>query len=151
MLMRSRRFSALWLHGTWLHGIRWLGGVCEACPFFPGFCQAGKDLRLVSISSEAIDVPAGFLLVGAKSPSLPDHLLVCAVDKRFLPDDNGHNALLGKSPSVLSVALAMWWVGTGRALGPPGEQAAFGPLCQRLFISPWMVSFFLSFFFFLSF
>uniref|UniRef100_A0A8D1KI90 Growth regulating estrogen receptor binding 1 n=1 Tax=Sus scrofa TaxID=9823 RepID=A0A8D1KI90_PIG len=62
-----------------------------------GFCQAGKDLRLVSISSEAIDVPAGFLLVGAKSPSLPDHLLVCAVDKRFLPDDNGHNALLGFS------------------------------------------------------
>uniref|UniRef100_A0A2K5QC43 Growth regulating estrogen receptor binding 1 n=1 Tax=Cebus imitator TaxID=2715852 RepID=A0A2K5QC43_CEBIM len=44
-----------------------------------------------------IDVPAGFLLVGAKSPSLPDHLLVCAVDKRFLPDDNGHNALLGFS------------------------------------------------------
>uniref|UniRef100_A0A2I2Y5L4 Growth regulating estrogen receptor binding 1 n=1 Tax=Gorilla gorilla gorilla TaxID=9595 RepID=A0A2I2Y5L4_GORGO len=62
-----------------------------------GFCQAGKDLRLVSISNEPMDVPAGFLLVGAKSPSLPDHLLVCAVDKRFLPDDNGHNALLGFS------------------------------------------------------
>ncbi|EPY75608.1 hypothetical protein CB1_001616093 [Camelus ferus] len=62
-----------------------------------GFCQAGRDLRLVSISNEPIDVPAGFLLVGAKSPSLPDHLLVCAVDKRFLPDDNGHNALLGFS------------------------------------------------------
>ncbi|GAB5570050.1 protein GREB1 isoform X6 [Prionailurus iriomotensis] len=46
---------------------------------------------------EPIDVPAGFLLVGAKSPSLPDHLLVCAVDKRFLPDDNGHNALLDDS------------------------------------------------------
>lgn len=61
-----------------------------------GFCQAGKDLRLVSVSSEPIEVPTGFLLVGAKSPSLPDHLLVCAVDKRFLPDDNGHNALLGK-------------------------------------------------------
>ncbi|KAJ1077756.1 hypothetical protein K5549_011083 [Capra hircus] len=59
--------------------------------------KAGKDLRLVSISSEPIDIPAGFLLVGAKSPSLPDHLLVCAVDKRFLPDDNGHNALLGFS------------------------------------------------------
>ncbi|XP_055984444.1 protein GREB1 isoform X1 [Sorex fumeus] len=62
-----------------------------------GFCQAGKDLRLVSISNEPIDVPAGFLLVGAKAPSLPDHLLVCAVDKRFLPDDSGHNALLGFS------------------------------------------------------
>uniref|UniRef100_A0A8D0KP91 Growth regulating estrogen receptor binding 1 n=1 Tax=Salvator merianae TaxID=96440 RepID=A0A8D0KP91_SALMN len=62
-----------------------------------GFCQAGKDLRLVSISNEQIEVPSGFLLVGAKSPHLPDHLLVCAVDKRFLPDDHGHNALLGFS------------------------------------------------------
>uniref|UniRef100_A0A8I3SBD8 Growth regulating estrogen receptor binding 1 n=2 Tax=Canis lupus familiaris TaxID=9615 RepID=A0A8I3SBD8_CANLF len=69
----------------------------EGCCTTDGFCQAGKDLRLVSISSEPIDVPAGFLLVGAKSPSLPDHLLVCAVDRRFLPDDNGHNALLGFS------------------------------------------------------
>ncbi|XP_036119331.1 protein GREB1 [Molossus molossus] len=69
----------------------------EGCCTTDGFCQAGKDLRLVSISNEPVDVPAGFLLVGAKSPSLPDHLLVCAVDKRFLPDDNGHNALLGFS------------------------------------------------------
>ncbi|KAK7803775.1 hypothetical protein U0070_013871 [Myodes glareolus] len=69
----------------------------EGCCTTDGFCQAGKDLRLVSISQEPIEVPAGFLLVGAKSPSLPDHLLVCAVDKRFLPDDNGHNALLGFS------------------------------------------------------
>ncbi|KAM4804030.1 protein GREB1 isoform X1 [Urocitellus parryii] len=69
----------------------------EGCCTTDGFCQAGKDLRLVSMSSEPVDVPAGFLLVGAKSPSLPDHLLVCAVDKRFLPDDNGHNALLGFS------------------------------------------------------
>ncbi|CAH6786825.1 protein GREB1 [Phodopus roborovskii] len=69
----------------------------EGCCTTDGFCQAGKDLRLVSISKEPIEVPAGFLLVGAKSPSLPGHLLVCAVDKRFLPDDNGHNALLGFS------------------------------------------------------
>ncbi|XP_004696096.1 protein GREB1 isoform X1 [Echinops telfairi] len=69
----------------------------EGCCTTDGFCQAGKDLRLVSMSNEHLDVPAGFLLVGAKSPSLPDHLLVCAVDKRFLPDDNGHNALLGFS------------------------------------------------------
>nr|XP_036882464.1 protein GREB1 isoform X3 [Manis javanica] len=69
----------------------------EGCCTTDGFCQAGKDLRLVSISDEPIDVPAGFLLVGAKAPSLPDHLLVCAVDKRFLPDDNGLNALLGFS------------------------------------------------------
>lgn len=50
----------------------------------------------MSISNEHIEVPSGFLLVGAKSPNLPDQLLVCAVDKRFLPDDNGRNALLGK-------------------------------------------------------
>ncbi|KAM6150075.1 protein GREB1 [Erethizon dorsatum] len=69
----------------------------EGCCTTDGFCQAGKDLRLVSVSSEPLEVPAGFLLVGAKSPSLPDQLLVCAVDKRFLPDDSGHNALLGFS------------------------------------------------------
>ncbi|KAE8598513.1 hypothetical protein XENTR_v10016850 [Xenopus tropicalis] len=62
-----------------------------------GFCQAGKDLRLVTLCTEQFDVPAGFLLVGAKTPSLPDHILVCAVDKRFLPDDDGKNALLGFS------------------------------------------------------
>ncbi|XP_023558184.1 protein GREB1 [Octodon degus] len=67
----------------------------EGCCTTDGFCQAGKDLRLVSVSSEPLEVPAGFLLVGAKSPSLPDQLLVCAVDQRFLPDDSGHNALLG--------------------------------------------------------
>ncbi|KAM4787629.1 protein GREB1 isoform 1-T4 [Cyanocitta cristata] len=69
----------------------------EGCCTTDGFCQAGKDLRLVSISNDHIEVPSGFLLVGAKSPNLPDHLLVCAVDKRFLPDDNGRNALLGFS------------------------------------------------------
>ncbi|XP_051880526.1 LOW QUALITY PROTEIN: protein GREB1 [Pristis pectinata] len=69
----------------------------EGCCTTDGFCQAGKDLRLVSISNEQIELPSGFLLVGAKSPNLPEHLLVCAVDKRFLPDDNGRNALLGFS------------------------------------------------------
>uniref|UniRef100_A0A8C2V5K9 Growth regulating estrogen receptor binding 1 n=1 Tax=Chinchilla lanigera TaxID=34839 RepID=A0A8C2V5K9_CHILA len=69
----------------------------EGCCTTDGFCQAGKDLRLVSVSSEPLEVPTGFLLVGVKSPSLPDQLLVCAVDKRFLPDDSGHNALLGFS------------------------------------------------------
>ncbi|XP_075441321.1 GREB1-like protein isoform X2 [Ascaphus truei] len=62
-----------------------------------GYCQAGKDLRLSSLSAEQIDVPTGFILVGAKTPNLPEHILVCAVDKRFLPDDNGKNALLGFS------------------------------------------------------
>lgn len=50
------------------------------------------------MTTEAIDVPPGFELVGAKSPSIPEHILVCAVDKRFLPDENGKNALLGKDP-----------------------------------------------------
>lgn len=62
-----------------------------------GFCQAGKDLRLVSMGTEPIEVPAGFELVGAKSPSVPEHILVCVVDRRFLPDENGKNALLGFS------------------------------------------------------
>ncbi|MEJ1281598.1 gene regulated by estrogen in breast cancer protein [Cricetulus griseus] len=50
---------------------------------------------------EQIDIPAGFLLVGAKSPNLPEHILVCAVDKRFLPDDHGKNALLGFSGNCI--------------------------------------------------
>uniref|UniRef100_A0AAQ4RG45 GREB1 like retinoic acid receptor coactivator n=1 Tax=Gasterosteus aculeatus aculeatus TaxID=481459 RepID=A0AAQ4RG45_GASAC len=69
----------------------------DGCCTLDGFCQAGKDLRLVSIATEHIEVPAGFELVGAKSPSVPEHILVCAVDRRFLPDENGKNALLGFS------------------------------------------------------
>ncbi|TMS09882.1 GREB1-like protein [Larimichthys crocea] len=69
----------------------------DGCCTLDGFCQAGKDLRLVSIATESIEVPAGFELVGAKSPSIPEHILVCAVDRRFLPDENGKNALLGFS------------------------------------------------------
>ncbi|XP_077471465.1 GREB1-like protein isoform X1 [Stigmatopora argus] len=68
--------------------------VPDGCCTTEGFCQAGKDLRLVSMATETINVPAGFELVGAKSPSVADHILVCAVDRRFLPDDNGKNALL---------------------------------------------------------
>ena len=117
-----------------------LGSVREPLPFLLGFCQAGKDLRLVSISNEPIDVPAGFLLVGAKAPGLPDHLLVCAVDKRFLPDDSGHNALLGKlllPPSLGSVCLVggdkgglgWWW--RGHLWGP------FISMSHTLFMSFW--------------
>ncbi|XP_037537243.1 GREB1-like protein [Nematolebias whitei] len=69
----------------------------DGCCTLDGFCQAGKDLRLVTIATEPIEVPAGFELVGAKSPSVPEHILVCAVDRRFLPDENGKNALLGFS------------------------------------------------------
>lgn len=47
------------------------------------------------MATEPIEVPAGFELVGAKSPSVPENILVCAVDRRFLPDENGKNALLG--------------------------------------------------------
>ncbi|KAF7706819.1 hypothetical protein HF521_020073 [Silurus meridionalis] len=73
----------------------------DGCCTMDGFCQAGKDLRLVSMVTEPTDVPAGFELVGAKSPSIPEHILVCAVDKRFLPDENGKNALLGFSGSCV--------------------------------------------------
>ncbi|CAB1334992.1 unnamed protein product, partial [Coregonus sp. 'balchen'] len=65
------------------------------------FCQAGRDLRLSSLASEPLDVAPGFLLVGAKSPSAPDTLLVCAVDRRFLPDERGLNALLGFSGNCM--------------------------------------------------
>ncbi|KAK7913337.1 hypothetical protein WMY93_013548 [Mugilogobius chulae] len=60
-----------------------------------GFCQAGRDLRLTSLASALLDVPPGFILVGVKSQSLQDNVLVCAVDHRFLPDEQGCNALLG--------------------------------------------------------
>ncbi|XP_062864139.1 protein GREB1 [Trichomycterus rosablanca] len=66
-----------------------------------GFCQAGKDLRLTTLATENLDVPPGFMLVGAKSPSIPDHILVCAVDRRFLPDERGRNALLGFSGNCM--------------------------------------------------
>uniref|UniRef100_A0A3Q2GIE7 Growth regulating estrogen receptor binding 1 n=1 Tax=Cyprinodon variegatus TaxID=28743 RepID=A0A3Q2GIE7_CYPVA len=73
----------------------------EGCCTTDGFCQAGKDLRLSSLASVNLDVPPGFMLVGVKSPSLPDNLLVCAVDHRFLPDERGRNALLGFSGNCM--------------------------------------------------
>uniref|UniRef100_A0A667ZGL6 Growth regulating estrogen receptor binding 1 n=1 Tax=Myripristis murdjan TaxID=586833 RepID=A0A667ZGL6_9TELE len=73
----------------------------EGCCTTDGFCQAGRDLRLSSLASDNLDVPPGFLLVGVKSPSLPDALLVCAVDRRFLPDERGRNALLGFSGNCM--------------------------------------------------
>lgn len=43
------------------------------------------------------------MLVGVKSPSLPETLLVCAVDRRFLPDERGRNALLGEAENLHSI------------------------------------------------
>ncbi|TNN72342.1 Protein GREB1 [Liparis tanakae] len=68
----------------------------EGCCTIDGFCQAGRDLRLSSLAPEPSDLPPAFTLVGVRSPSLPETLLVCAVDRRFLPDERGHNALLGE-------------------------------------------------------
>lgn len=69
-----------------------------SCVFLStGFCQAGRDLRLSSLALDPLDEPPGFMLVGVKSPSLPETLLVCAVDRRFLPDERGRNALLGEA------------------------------------------------------
>ncbi|XP_029132994.2 protein GREB1 [Labrus bergylta] len=73
----------------------------EGCCTTDGFCQAGRDLRLSTLASDPFDVPTGFMLVGVKSPSLPESLLVCAVDHRFLPDERGHNALLGFSGNCM--------------------------------------------------
>ncbi|XP_034535215.1 protein GREB1 [Notolabrus celidotus] len=73
----------------------------EGCCTTDGFCQAGRDLRLSSLASDPFEVPSGFMLVGVKSPSLPETLLVCAVDHRFLPDERGHNALLGFSGNCM--------------------------------------------------
>ncbi|XP_078016797.1 protein GREB1 isoform X2 [Epinephelus lanceolatus] len=73
----------------------------EGCCTTDGFCQAGRDLRLSSLASDPLDVPPGFMLVGVKSPSLSETLLVCAVDRRFLPDERGHNALLGFSGNCM--------------------------------------------------
>ncbi|CAL8379432.1 unnamed protein product [Arctogadus glacialis] len=69
----------------------------EGCCTTDGFCQAGRSVRLSSLSTDPLDVPPGFLLVGVKSSQVPDTLLVCAVDSRFLPDEQGRNALLGFS------------------------------------------------------
>ncbi|XP_057707848.1 protein GREB1 [Corythoichthys intestinalis] len=73
----------------------------EGCCTTDGFCQAGRDLRLSSLASDTLEVSPGFMLIGLKSPSLPDSLLVGAVDHRFLPDERGHNALLGFSGSCM--------------------------------------------------
>ncbi|XP_049574225.1 protein GREB1 isoform X2 [Syngnathus scovelli] len=69
----------------------------DGCCTTDGFCQAGRDLRLSSLASDSLELLPGFMLIGLKSPSLPENLLVGAVDHRFLPDERGHNALLGFS------------------------------------------------------
>nr|XP_046164856.1 protein GREB1-like isoform X2 [Oncorhynchus gorbuscha] len=73
----------------------------EGCCTTDGFCHAGRDLRLSSLVSEPQDVPPGFQLVGALSAGTPDTLLVCAVDRRFLPDERECNALLGFSGNCI--------------------------------------------------
>ncbi|KAM9817518.1 LOW QUALITY PROTEIN: protein GREB1 [Neosynchiropus ocellatus] len=73
----------------------------KGCCTTDGFCQAGGDLRLSSLGSDPLEVPPGFTLVGVKSPSLPETLLVCAVDCRFLPDERGRHALLGFSGNCI--------------------------------------------------
>ncbi|XP_033120964.1 GREB1-like protein [Anneissia japonica] len=62
-----------------------------------GFCQAGADIRLTELTEKSIDLPKGFILVGTKSPYLPENIVVAAVDARFLPDPNTNLALLGFS------------------------------------------------------
>lgn len=76
------------------------------------------------MATEPIEVPAGFELVGAKSPGVPEHILVCAVDRRFLPDENGKNALLGQCvPAIPDKSEA------DRKLSGRTTLAFFGPDC----------------------
>ncbi|XP_030839073.1 GREB1-like protein isoform X3 [Strongylocentrotus purpuratus] len=79
-------------NSSFLYGALTLRGCQEV-----GFCQAGSDIRLTELSDKQIEVPKGFVLVGTKSPYLPENILVAAVDARFLPDPNTNLALLGFS------------------------------------------------------
>lgn len=77
------------------------------------------------MATEPIEAPAGFELVGAKSPGIPEHILVCAVDRRFLPDENGKNALLGQCvPAIADKNDA------DRNLSRSATLAFVGPDCQ---------------------
>lgn len=94
-----------------------------------GYCQAGRDVRLSSLASDPLDVPPGFILVGLKSPSLPETLLVCAVDRRFLPDERGHNALLGEaSDKRKSLRTSAWKSYHGSCCVVCGCSRLFGKL-----------------------
>ena len=57
---------------------------------------------MTELSEKQFDVPKGFILVGTKSPYLPENILVAAVDARFLPDPNTSLALLGKKLLLLA-------------------------------------------------
>ncbi|XP_077867862.1 GREB1-like protein [Saccoglossus kowalevskii] len=70
-----------------------VGGGCQEV----GFCQAGGDIRLTELSDKQVDVQEGFVLIGTKSPYLPENILVAAVDTRFLPDPKTNLALQGFS------------------------------------------------------
>ncbi|XP_078613198.1 GREB1-like protein isoform X2 [Branchiostoma floridae x Branchiostoma japonicum] len=72
-------------------------GACQT----PGYCQAGKDIRLTSLREVKLTLPEGFVLVGAKSPNLTNNILVAAVDARFLPNPKTNLALLGFSGNCI--------------------------------------------------
>ncbi|KAK3709417.1 hypothetical protein QZH41_007131 [Actinostola sp. cb2023] len=68
-----------------------------------GKCQGGGELRLSSLAemSSNIDVPSSYALVGCKSPLLPGIMLVAAVDKRYLPDEETSTTMLGFSGNCI--------------------------------------------------
>ena len=68
-----------------------------------GKCQSGGELRLSELSDNlnAIHVPDGFRLVGAKSPMLPGMTLVASIDKRYLPGEPDTVTMLGFSGMII--------------------------------------------------
>eukprot|EP00794_Sanderia_malayensis_P004602 gene4602-5207_t len=69
----------------------------------PGKCQAGGEVRLSYLADKlaSINLPDGFVLVGAKSPMLIGMTLVAAVDKRYLPSEGNSVAMLGFSGNCI--------------------------------------------------
>ena len=70
---------------------------------FVGKCQGGGELRLSFLTEMGfnIDIPSSYKLVGCKSPLLPGLMLVAAVDKRYLPDEETSQTMLGFSGNCI--------------------------------------------------
>lgn len=68
-----------------------------------GKCQGGGELRLGHLSEQpsVIEIPSCYALVGCKSPLLPGIMLVAAVDKRYLPDEETSTTMLGFSGNCI--------------------------------------------------
>ncbi len=65
-------------------------------------------MRLSYLSDQlaGLNLPDGFVLVGAKSPMLIGMTLVAAVDKRYLPSEGSSVAMLGFSGNCIGCGAA---------------------------------------------